>query len=132
MLTPRISLAQIRESPRRTHPYHVHISTVNWGIHSCVHSVLSFIAQTLLSYSSILPGNVLGIHRSKPTLVPALLELTVRSCCVVCIKHAAGKLWRSGPRQVSQGWHPLLGVAASPSFWHHSKVISGLQTDLVK
>lgn len=84
MPTPPISLARIRESPQRTHAYHVHISTVNWGIHSCIPSVRSFIMQTLLSSSSMLPGNILEIQQEQDHhgSCPPGVDCQEPLCCV--------------------------------------------------
>ena len=74
-LTPNISLVQIGGAPSEN-IFSMHTSRVNWNIQFMPSLCPSFIIQTtVLSSSSVLPGNCSGRpSRNKITMVPALLE----------------------------------------------------------
>lgn len=93
-LTPHVSLVHIREAPREN-TLSTWTSAMSTG--ASIHAFILFIHSSFkldLTPPAVCQATSWGLSRNKTTMVPALLEMTVRSCCVVCIKCANGWLDR--------------------------------------
>ena len=100
-LTPNISMVQIGGAPSEN-ILDIHTSRVNWSIQFMPSLCPSFIIQTtVLSSSSVLPGNCSGgPSRNKITMVPALLEQS-RAVVFRALNILLGG-WRGEP---DEPWH---------------------------